>query len=59
MNTQAFQRPEDLILVKTSTVICEGDGGAIGHPQEFLHINHKTGDVVCPYCDRRFVLEKR
>jgi uncharacterized Zn-finger protein len=57
-NKQAYQPLQDIVTTTQTTVVCDGGGGAIGHPQIFLHINHKTGDVVCPYCDRRYVLEK-
>lgn len=44
-------------MVHTMEVVCDGGSAILGHPQEFLHINHETSDVVCPYCDKRFVYE--
>lgn len=46
----------DAIIVTHPVVGCDGDGGgALGHPLVYLRIA-QNGDVVCPYCSRRFVL---
>ena len=45
----------DAIVVESSTVACDGGGGALGHPRVFLRIG-ETREIVCPYCSRRFVL---
>ena len=47
---------DETITVRKMVVRCDGGGGALGHPAVFLHIDEETGDVVCPYCSRRFVL---
>ncbi|MDG1287138.1 MAG: zinc-finger domain-containing protein [Rickettsiales bacterium] len=57
MSKIAIKRPEDILIVTTDTVTCDGGNPAIGHPQVYLHIDHKTNDVVCPYCEKRFVKE--
>jgi uncharacterized Zn-finger protein len=49
---------EETVTVKTPVVRCDGGGGALGHPTVYLHIDDDTGDVICPYCSRRFVLAK-
>lgn len=46
---------EETFEVTTRTVGCDGGGGPLGHPMVYLHIQ-PSGDVVCPYCSRRFVL---
>jgi uncharacterized Zn-finger protein len=47
---------DDETFIVTSRVVgCDGGGGALGHPLVYLRIEH-DGDVVCPYCSRRFVL---
>ena len=47
---------EDEAIVVTSSVIgCDDGGGALGHPLVYLRIEPE-GDVICPYCSRRFVL---
>ncbi len=45
----------DSIQVKTATVGCDGGGGPLGHPMVYLKIAD-TGDIVCPYCSRHYVL---
>jgi uncharacterized Zn-finger protein len=46
---------EETFIVTSRVVGCDGGGGALGHPLVYLHIE-RNGDVVCPYCSRRFVL---
>jgi uncharacterized Zn-finger protein len=47
---------ENAIVVTDRVVGCDGGGGALGHPLVYLRIE-RDGDVVCPYCSRKFVLE--
>jgi uncharacterized Zn-finger protein len=47
---------DEVIVVTSSIVGCDGGGGALGHPLVYLRIEPE-GEVVCPYCSRRFVLE--
>lgn len=42
--------------VESTTVACDGNGPANGHPRVFLTLD-KSGQVDCPYCSRRFVLK--
>ena len=49
---------DEVFEVETMTVACDGGGGALGHPNVFLHIDEHTHDTVCPYCSRRFVLKE-
>lgn len=46
--------PPDVIEVRDTDVRCDG-GGALGHPSVYLSLA-REGRVVCPYCDRLFVL---
>ena len=48
-------KPADTIIVQSRTVGCNGGDGPLGHPLVYLKIGDE-GDVVCPYCSRRFVL---
>ena len=48
---------EEAITIQTTTVCCDGGGGALGHPSVYLKIG-AAGDVVCPYCSRHYVLEE-
>ena len=43
--------------VEDTRVACDGGGGALGHPKVYLEMGDE-GFVECPYCDRRFVLDK-
>lgn len=46
---------DEAFIVHSVVVGCDGGGGVLGHPLVYLHIE-REGDVVCPYCSRRFVL---
>ncbi len=56
MASQAPEAPET-VEVHETTVRCDG-GGALGHPAVYLNMGEK-GWVECPYCDRKFVLNRR
>jgi uncharacterized Zn-finger protein len=47
---------ENIIYVETTTVACEGNGDAIGHPLVYLDLS-KEKEVVCPYCSQHFILK--
>lgn len=49
--------PEEPIVVETHTVPCDGGEGAQGHPRVFLNLGPE-GEVVCPYCSRRYTLSE-
>ena len=51
-------QPEETIVVSEKRVACDGGGGALGHPRVFLEID-SSGEIVCPYCSRRFVVEDK
>ena len=46
---------QDVAYVDNSSVACDGDGGALGHPRVFLAIDPACGEIECPYCSRRFI----
>lgn len=46
----------ETVLVETTRISCEGQGGALGHPRVWYVIG-ETGFVECKYCDRKFVLK--
>jgi uncharacterized Zn-finger protein len=52
---ETLETDADAIVVETPTVACDGGGGALGHPRVYLRIG-PSGEIVCPYCSRRFVL---
>ena len=47
---------EDLI-VKKKDVSCDGGGGSSGHPNIYLNLGDQ-GQIVCPYCSQRFILDE-
>jgi len=51
----AFPPPE-VIVVTDRRVMCDGGGGALGHPRVYYDMGD-AGFVECGYCDRRFVLK--
>jgi uncharacterized Zn-finger protein len=55
VNQPSFSSPETIAVTKdTDEVLCDGGGGALGHPAVWYAFGGK--DVVeCGYCDRRFV----
>ena len=50
--------PPEVIVVEDHRVVCDGGGGALGHPRVYMEIG-AAGFVECGYCDRRFVLGGR
>jgi uncharacterized Zn-finger protein len=46
----------EVIEVDSLEVVCDGGGGATGHPRVFLHIDQDKGEITCPYCSRQYVL---
>ena len=47
---------EDVVIVQSTRVMCEGSGGALGHPRTWLDMGQETS-VTCKYCDRLFKLD--
>jgi uncharacterized Zn-finger protein len=52
---EAIPAPET-VEVETTRVMCDGGGGALGHPLVYLEMGDEDF-VECGYCDRRFVLK--
>jgi uncharacterized Zn-finger protein len=50
------QPNEDVVIVTSTRVMCEGSGGALGHPRTYLDMGSDTS-VTCKYCDRLFKLD--
>ena len=47
---------EDVVIVQSTRVMCEGSGGALGHPRIWLDMGQETS-VTCKYCGRLFKLD--
>lgn len=48
--------PIETLYVTDPVVAC--DGGKLGHPVVYLNLSPK-GEIVCPYCSRRYVLRAK
>jgi len=55
MSDNTSVAPGETVEVDSPHVSCDG-GGALGHPKVYYEIGDE-GEVVCGYCDRRFVLK--
>ncbi|WP_409432556.1 zinc-finger domain-containing protein [Litorimonas sp. RW-G-Af-16] len=49
---------DDIVIVSTTRVACDGGGGALGHPKTYLDMGSDTS-VTCKYCDREFRLDPK
>jgi uncharacterized Zn-finger protein len=47
---------KDVVTVTSSSVSCEGNGPATGHPKVYLTFKAGADEIVCPYCSRTFRL---
>lgn len=56
--TKITSDSENVIKTTQKRVSCNGGGGALGHPAIYLNMG-TDGQVVCPYCSARFVLETK
>ena len=43
----------DIEFVKSKKVVCDGGGGALGHPKVYLEMGDEN-EIVCPYCSKLF-----
>lgn len=46
---------DDVTIVTTRRVACDGVGGALGHPKTWLDMG-QDNQVRCKYCDRVFAV---
>ena len=52
----ASLQDDDVVIVQSTRVMCEGSGGALGHPRVYMDMGDQTS-VTCKYCDRVFKLD--
>lgn len=45
---------EEVVITSSLQVRCDGGGGVLGHPVEYITLA-KGQQAVCKYCDRRFL----
>jgi NADH dehydrogenase (ubiquinone) Fe-S protein 6 len=55
-NAEALVNALPVILVQSTTALCDGGGGATGHPVEYMKLDKREGasPVVCKYCGLRY-----
>ena len=44
----------EVVVTPEMHVSCDGDGGPLGHPREYLTLE-KGGEVACLYCSRLYI----
>ncbi|SDG38544.1 zinc-finger domain-containing protein [Roseospirillum parvum] len=49
---------ERTVMTRETRVMCDGGEGPLGHPAVYLSIRPDVGEEICPYCSRRFVLDR-
>jgi len=48
---------QDVKIVSTLKVSCDGNGSSSGHPRVFLTLDAHTHEITCPYCSQQFKLD--
>ncbi|MFT3690270.1 zinc-finger domain-containing protein [Paenirhodobacter sp.] len=56
--TATGPKPPEEQVVTSWKVACDGGEGALGHPRVWLSIPHDTGWVECPYCDKKYIIDR-
>ena len=51
-------KPVEILETESTTVACDGGGGALGHPKVFLQICNQN-EIECPYCGRIYKYRKK
>jgi uncharacterized Zn-finger protein len=55
--TAADSNAEDVVMVTTWKVACDGGEGGLGHPRVWLSLAQDTGQAVCGYCDKIYRID--
>ncbi len=48
---------EDIKIVTTTKVACDGGDGSAGHPRVFIQLDSEKHEATCKYCSRTFKLD--
>ena len=48
-----------VVEVSSTRAICDGGGGVLGHPVEYIQLDNMTPEIptACQYCGTRFVMK--
>ncbi len=49
---------QDVKMVDSKSVSCDGGSEALGHPRVYLEIKHDENSTICPYCGKMFIYEQ-
>ncbi len=49
------KKPFEVFTAHSREIWCDGEGGALGHPRVFLHMDTGSDNIVCPYCSREYI----
>ncbi|MGF1477017.1 MAG: zinc-finger domain-containing protein [Geminicoccaceae bacterium] len=49
-----FLDDREVVLTSQIHVACDGGGGPLGHPVEYMTLA-KGGEAICAYCGRRYL----
>lgn len=57
-NAMDLVQSEQVIKVAGPVAICDGGGGALGHPIEYIQLDRGDAQfpAVCKYCGRKFIM---
>lgn len=50
---------KEVVYTDKREVCCDGGKGPLGHPAVYLKIATDEGEIICPYCSKRFVLKEQ
>mmetsp|Transcript_14323 Transcript_14323/g.21064 ORF Transcript_14323/g.21064 Transcript_14323/m.21064 type:complete len:113 (+) Transcript_14323:70-408(+) len=59
-NAQELIAKVPIVEVEGTLAICDGGGGGLGHPTEYIQLNtvDPTEPQVCKYCGTKFIQKK-
>ena len=57
-NAEELIAQQDVIVVHGNVALCDGGGGSLGHPLEYIQLDkvNREEPAVCKYCGLRFVM---
>lgn len=58
-NAQSLISKVPVIKVKSDLAVCDGGGGVLGHPVEYIQLKKfKEGPETCKYCGLRYIRDE-
>ena len=54
-NAQELIERQDIIHIEGNVAVCDGGGGVLGHPLEYIKVGSRGGEPVsCVYCGLKY-----